>query len=512
MVKTTLIVKDYRHFMPKGRGEGRLLPVKKHKKPLLLLGMLFYPLLSLIPEEKEVHLSINIAKAKDYQRPQELLERDREAGITFPFHPGLEIFTNLDAVKIYIFDTEAGRSPYENSAISPGRLRIRMEKPGYEAVTFWAEVLEDARTSIYVEYPQKDSAPLPREQELSRGPWRAGYRAINPEDAPFYRCIARYEEENGPPVDGIIRGKGGEVVSLSSLKLQDGQIFIWDGKDASGRDVPEGEYRFNSGGDGEGAFSCPLKVDRGFSRRRGSYFSGISGLVLVPGASVLFPGSYELASGLILERVKSSGAASMNLPFSFLFRISPLKRWEAAFQTELAFITEKSIPSLKLNTSQKFMLVKGQAFLLTAAVRGSWLCGVNDFKEKQGRSLLRDPGGFSLHLPMEYRFRSWVFLLDPDFLFALQPVGDGAVGGGGFDMAGGLRWGLSREGRVFSAGLSSALFFPSLRNSDFLMQLALEGSYCPPYTALYITAFIMAQSSRTGNNAWAYGLNVGFLF
>ncbi len=478
------------------------------KKPFLLIWFLFFPLLLLSAREEEegpkVH--ITIAKARNYQRPVELLDKDRQSGLTFPFHPGIEILTNLDSVKVFIFDMEAGRTPYENSGISPGRLRIKLEKPGYEDLTFWADVLQDSRTSIHVEYGKQTLSPLPDENRLPEQSSAATYSRINPSDPLYYRSIAEFGPEESPPKHITIKKGPKALLALSPRNKGSRIIFSWDGRDALNQDIPSGEYGFRLGKQ-----TFPLKRDRNFSRRQGAYFSGVSGLVLVPRASMLFPGSYELASGVLLERMRRLEEGSINLPFSFLFRISPLKGWEAAIHSELAFITESNTPSFKLNTSQKVMLVKRFPFQCSAIFRGTWHSAVNDFQEKLKTSVMRDPAGFSLHLPLQYNLKTWIFYLDPEYLFSLKAL-EKAGKSSSWDMDGALRWGIAYEGGSFSTALSSALFFPSLRKSAPLMQLALEGSYFPKYTALYITAFVMEQHSRIQKDFMAWGLNIGFIF
>ncbi len=453
-------------------------------------------------------ISIEIRGPLEYSRPARLQEEDADKNRTFRFKPGLEIITDVEYVKVLIRDEEKGRTPYESSSVPSGYLRITLEKPGYEELSFWVNVHPDKRTTVTIGYNDKSSRPSHTMESGIPLKSRQLYGEINPDDPSYYQQLYFMTEEDLDEVESILISRAGQsLVSLKPLTSPGGIVFQWDGKDAAGDEMPEGDYSLQFRGRGQHDF----RINRNYSRRPLSYYSGFSGLALVPAAANLFPGAFQFGTSFAIDRVYEDDSHSYNLPFSFYFRLSPVKRWEAAAEVETSFINEYTRPSLRINSSHKFSLLTDTSVRLSLGLRGSYKSAISDFNELQGGTLIRDPGGFSFFIPLQLRHRLWDLYFSPEFLYSVRTLGT-VSGDDEYDMTAVLRWGLSYGTEQFSAGLSSSLYLPSFREAQPVIQGALEVSYYFPESPMYMSLFgIYQKVFDDEDRSNSFGFNLGFL-
>jgi len=477
------------------------------KKKLLALPLILFCLNVYAQNEQEPRLDVIIKKTLDYERPARLLEEDNKKGILFRFTPGLEIITDIDAVKVYIFDSESGRTPYENNDINSGYVRIKLEKPGFQDFSFWVNIKENYRTTVYVFYNEHNQAgssdskvPAERKSVLL-------YHEINPDDPEYYRQLYFMNSADSESFESsaIMQDDSGSILTLSPHPVQGGNVFIWDGTDAQGHDVSDGEYGFRLYGEQD----YKIRLDRKYSRQALNYFSGYSGMALVPAARVLFKKGFQFGSTFSIESLYN--ANDYNLPFSFFMRLSPLKRWEAGLEAETAFITESGRPSLRVNTSQKVFLFDIDSVQVSMGMRGSYKSAINDFSDKIDENIIRDPSGVSLFIPLQYTIEGWDFLGSPEIYYTLQPLSSN-IESENYDFTAALRWGVMHSsGKLFSAGLSSVLFFPSYRGNPVSMQAGVEGTFYVPTTPLYLNFYGILQKVRGHGDGTILGINMGFV-
>ena len=334
------------------------------------------------------------------------------------------------------------------------------------------------------------------------------YEEINPEDPSYYQHLYFMTESDLNDVDSIVISRAGQsLVSLQPLAYPTGIIFQWNGLDATGDSMPDGDYNLQF----KPVQQFDFKLNRNYSRRPLSYFSGFSGLTLVPAAVNLFPGAFQFGSIFAVDRVWEDDSHSYNLPFSFYFRLSPVRRWEAAAEIETAFINEYTRPSIRINTSHKVFLLDDSLIKLSVGLRGSYKSAISDFEEIQGGTLIRDPGGLSLFVPLQFRHQLWDFYLSPEILYSVRELGT-VSDDDSSDTTAVLRWGVSYGTELFSASLSSSLYLPSFGGSDPILQGAIEGSYYFPDSPMYMSLFgIYQRGFNDDDRSNSFGINLGFL-
>ncbi|MBF9017672.1 MULTISPECIES: PEGA domain-containing protein [unclassified Oceanispirochaeta] len=464
-------------------------------------------------ENKTPVVDIQLRKKLDYERPPRLQEEDIREGKSFQFVSGLEIITDIEYVKIYIFDVENGRTPFESNDITNGYIRVKLEKPGYRDFSFWVNVKEDYRTTAHVYYEEKPRSSVsgtPVDNTIPERDSHPLYLSFNPGDPAYYRQIFLLNSEDSDShYTAILKSKESEkIFSLVPEGTRYPFIFTWDGKDVLGEKQKDGIYslQMNPGQ------TYKVELNRMYSRKAANYFTGTAGLVLVPTAQILFPGGFQFGSSFSIDRNPDGGTSGgYSLPFSFFLRFSPLKRWESSFEAEVAFINESGEPSLRLNSSQKAYIYGNDLFQLSLGLRGSYKGAINDLKQNVQNSLIRDPSGFSFFIPMQFELSNWDFMISPEFLYTLNSQASADISDS-FDILGVMRWGVSYSNAIFGAAFSSALYLPSYNGNKMVMQVGVEGSFYIPGTPMYINLFAVDQTVKEGRERYSIGLNLGFLF
>jgi PEGA domain len=481
---------------------------------ILISTMLLISTATIFSQENETPaIAIQLRKNLDYERPPRLEEEDIKNGDSFQFVSGLEIITDIEYVKVYLFDVETGRTPFENNEVANGYIRVKLEKSGYRDFSFWVNVKEDYRTTVHVYYEDKPTAAVSTTPAVNQLPERDSqpmYLSFNPGDPAYYRQLfIMNSKDSESHYSAILKNEKTEkIYSLVPESSQHPFVFSWNGKNALDEKQDDGAYSLQMN-PGE---KYKVEINRLYSRKATNYYSGTAGLLLVPTAQILFPGGFQFGSVFSIERNKGNlNSGDYSLPFSFFFRFSPLKRWEASFETEVAFINESGEPSLRLNSSHKAFIYGNDLFMLSLGLRGSYKGAINDLKQNVQNSLIRDPSGFSFFIPMQFDVKNWDFMFSPEFMYSLSSTASADVTNS-FDITAALKWGVSYSNDLFGAAFSSALYLPSYNGNKMIMQVGVEGSFYIPATPMYVDIFAMDQRIDEGLEAFAIGMNLGFLF
>ncbi|QEN07494.1 PEGA domain-containing protein [Oceanispirochaeta crateris] len=477
-----------------------------------LLLMLFLPTILFSQSKAQPVVQIQMRKILEYERPARLIEEDKKNSESFQFVSGLEIVTDVEYMRVFLFDDEVGRTPYENNRVQNGSLRIKLKKTGYEDLTLWVTVRENYRTTVTVSYIQSAESESLSVRNGNDDRSKQLFKIINPEDPGYYRqlyymnpfdflnhklAVMAYEDSK-------------EIMILNpDLSVAEGAQFSWDGLDGKDQPVLDGEYLLKLTSDDE-RNSFSVGIDREYSRRSSNYFSGFTGLALVPFARTLFQGDFQFGSTISLDK-EEIGDSLYNLPFSFFIRTSPLKRWEAAFEAETAFVTEDNQPYLTLNSSQKVYIYGSYPFQVSLGMRGTYRSRINNLSDSVSSSFIKNPSGGSFYIPFQYRKQNWDFFVSPEIMFTLKSISDD-VSQNENDILTVLRWGISyTPDLLFSVGISSALYLPSINGSKPVMQAGLEGTYYIKNTPMYLNIYSIMQKVNEGDRGRSMGLNLGFL-
>ena len=458
-------------------------------------------------------VTITTAERDDYSRHPRLEEEDLQQGRTFLFSPGLEILTDIEYVEVFLSDRAMGRTPFEEDGIDIGYYRIKLVKTGREDLVVWANIKEDCRTTIDVRYLPETVAE--DDKTDSREIIHSGsvYKDINPDD-PFYFNRIQFNKTLFPEGEADLILTDAENYPLITLSPQTPSspddrdyLYYWEGNDIDGNPVPDGEYSLYAVSNFE--LNTSFQLDRRFSRKAGSYFSGYSGLSLVPTAQPLFPGSLQVGSRMGGNLSLSDSSESYKLPFSFFIRYSPLKRWETAFSAEVSVDEDESTPEVSVNTSQKILLGSNGPVLFSLNGRFSLRGAINDFSDTSTNRIVSDPAGGSLAFPVQLKVHLWDFYFAPELQYSFEPVLASSNSGG--DLTGAVRWGVSYSDRFFNAGFSSALYSGSMKGLPVFVQNAADVMLYLPRSPLYFHFNVIYQEIHEGSEEISLGLGFGFL-
>ncbi|OQY33876.1 MAG: hypothetical protein B6241_06590 [Spirochaetaceae bacterium 4572_59] len=480
-------------------------------KNILFCLYIFLISFSLFSQSEDPRVEIKIRDEDEYSRHARLEEEDLKRGYSPDFEQGLEIISDMDSAVIYIAENEIDKTPYENNKISIGYYRIRLEKTGQEDITFWINVKKNKRTTVFVQYLPTLSLEAKQEAKVAVIRQGQAYGSINPEDPYYYIRILfsknLFMDDNADLI--ITDSENLPLITLSPVKtLGDTNVYYWEGMDIDGNKTYKGEYSLYSVADF--SLNSSFQVDYRYSRKPASYFSGFSGLSLVPSAQPLFAGSFQFGSFISSNFDLEDSEDSSDLPFSFFFRFSPLPRWESAFDFELTVNSDSSTPAIKINTSQKVLISGDGPFLFSINGRFAYRADINDFSEYVYPRMIRDPAGASLAFPVQFKVDLWDFYMAPESLYSFEPLYSGD-GHGGADFTAVIRWGISYSNRIFHAGFSSALYLPSLQGTPIIMQSALDMSLNFKDSPFYLNGNIIYQEINDRTKNLTIGMGIGFL-
>ncbi len=455
-------------------------------------------------------IDIKIQTQEEYSRLPRLEEEDLYNKAKAVFSQGLEIVCDIEGVRVFISDSERGTTPYENNDIPIGHYRIKLAKSGREDLVFWVNINKGKRTTVSIQYVPAETEHSESKPDLIIRNGTA-YKWLNPSDPLYYRRILFSKQLfTDDRTDLILTdSENTPLITLSPEKESDNNfIYYWSGQDIDGNPVNDGLYALYSVSDF--AQNSRFYTDQRFSRKAANYFSGFSGLCLVPSAQPIFQNSFQFGSFISKEMNLTDSDQPSNLPFSFFLRFSPVSRWESAFEGEVSIHPDNSIPLIKLNTSQKVLITGNGPFLFSLNGRFSYRADINDFEELVYNNIIRDPAGASLAFPVQFKVNLWDFYIAPEAIYSFKPVLPD-MGKEKQDFMGTARWGVSYTDRYFQAGFSSALHSGSVRGTPIVMQSALECTLFLPRSPLYLNGYLVYQEIREGEENTAIGLGLGFL-
>ena len=445
---------------------------------------------------------------EEYTRSPLFLGSD-ETGSDFEFTRGLEILTDIPKVKVYISDKEAGRTPFEDSELPLGYYRIRLEKPGYRDLEVRVLINQNKRTILKVNYNEEITEET---EDKNKYFFREGafYSSFNPDDPLFFTRIhfSRDLFTNIKPDIVVIDNENYPLITLNPSREEEGfYTYYWDGLDIEGNAVSEGNYQIYSVENYE--ISSPFSIKRGYTRKAASSFSGFSGLSLVSAAQLIFPGSFQFGSFFSGDSWNNGDENSVNIPFSFFLRFSPLGGWESSMNLEVSMQSDDSIPLVKASTSQKVQIYSQIPFMIALDSRFSYRSDINDLNEVVYNHMVRDPAGASLAIPVQFKVDLWDIYLSPEFLYSFAPLTPESSLED--DFTGVFRWGVSYTDRYFQAAYSNALYSLSYRENPIIVQTAIDLNFFLPGSPLYILMNMVYQKTHNTSNTLSFGTGIGFL-
>lgn len=144
---------------------------KIFKKLTFLFLCVLGPLLPLYSARADQFNAPEVLKARDplillyersnYVRSAQMKDYDATQGKVFTtFQPGLEIFSDIKGIDVYLFDQKIGTTPLELNDLAPNFYHIRLEIAHYKTMDFWAKVEAGKRTSIYANPKKKKGSAI----------------------------------------------------------------------------------------------------------------------------------------------------------------------------------------------------------------------------------------------------------------------------------------------------------------------------------------------------------------
>jgi len=498
-------------------------------------------------------IQIDKYESWNYIRHPRMEERDYLRQSIFEFQPGLEIITELDGAKILLSGEEVGRTPWEQSNLEPGLYRVRLMLRGLELSEFSVTVHNDRRTVVTVAIGEPrgtlvlrgmpSEAKVEIDEELYVGKEisvRAGKRRLRITAFGWETSESAIEIPPGGRVEWHYNGTQkafelGELgvvpkslppndrrgFKISWLASSSGRIELrilnphnrlisemqvrisaargsvyWRPIGENGSTPVDGIYRIIASDiskDNSSSIStASLIIDSRFQRKARLMLNTLPGLLYAPGASMLPPGIWQIATGIGVNI--GNPIASSEFPVTVGFRISPGSRWElgARFGVEVRNPFDSTSIHSSLSGSWRINPTPG-LFEINLAMLLSHDGLVSEFdRMPRTNSTLILPG---LHLitPMEISLGRWNLILSP--IVSLTFIG---LDKENWRLASPVRTvqslslGAYYEGEKFLVGFSTALRGPDFPRGfvDAALRSGLEGRFDLPGDASYLAVFV----------------------
>jgi len=497
-------------------------------------------------------IQIDKYESWNYIRHPRMEERDYLRQSIFEFQPGLEIITDLDDVKILLFGEEVGRTPWEQSNLEPGLYRVRLIFRGLELSEFSVTVHNDRRTVVSVgigeprgtlvlrDMPSEAKVEIDGESyvgneisvragkrrlRISAFGWETSESAI--EMPPGGRVEWRYDgtqeafEIGGleiapkslPPSDrrgfkiSWLASSSGRIelkilnpynrlISEMPVRISAARGSVYWRPIGEDDSAPEdGAYRVIASDIGKDSSNrvlmTSLIIDSRFQRKARLMLNTLPGLLYAPGASMLPPGIWQIATGIganIGNSITSSG-----FPVTVGFRISPGSRWElgAKFGVEARSPFDNTSVHSSLSGSWRINPRPG-LFKINLALLLSHDGLLSRFDRIPRTSFAMILPGLHLITPMELSLGRWNLVLSP--IISITFIGSDKEN---WRLASPVRTlqslslGAYYEGERFLVGVSTALRGPDFPRGlvDFALQSGLEGRFDLLGDASYLAVF-----------------------
>ena len=539
-----------------------------HRQYLLLVAFVLSGVLG-AQESLDERLKIQDFEKEEYRRTPRMEEEDRLRGRDFKFSPGLEIIADVDDVEVLLFEEEAGYTPWERDITTPGAYRVELKRSGYAPLTFWITLRGDRRVVVHVTM-EKGLAKLHLKNLPPQARVYVDHQSVelsSPLALPVGRRNIRVEAfgwtseevvllfQEGEEKEWVYPGHTAEFqAELSRVRLHEaspssprlftipwratgkgqGQLHIYtDGRireslpiqleESKGRiqwrdDAQEAPrvYRFVldvTGQDGSHQQSdTEVKRDGRFFSVPRHIVGGIPGYYALPGATLLPAKSWQISSGVMLQRAYGKSSFTPSIPTHLSMRVSPAQGWEVdtAFRVVIRDPFDETGIGFDLGVSWR--MTPTGPFAVNAALGfnyDSLLMNYSQMVDVVSRPILP---GILLTIPSEWRFGPLIIgfspgmqltFLDDDFEQFTLPA----------HVTLSTAIGIHVEFTRITAGISAAYRSSGLGGSELPASLHTGGSLSlrlpgeQAYLALEGGAELMSPHPR-----WQVGMDIGTVF
>lgn len=399
----------------------------------------------------------------------------------------LDVRTTPPGAQVIVGESTLSEFPAE---LPTGVYRIRIRSFGFRDVVRRVVIEERRTTRVEV-----DLEPAPFEITS----FSVGRSRFNPQNPGSVGTTTVAFEVTAPGSGDIeVRGPEGELLLREPLEEFRSweQEFIWDGRDSFGAPLPRGTYTialFASGPSGEGdrevraSRAAEVLIDPAVISRFRSLFSGSSGLLYLPMAEPVGPGTAQVATEGFLY---NSSGDKWYAPFVFAarFALGPPVELSLSLAPLLSSRSEESRAGVTAAVSWRYAALPGR-FASGLALRGSLDTPVGG--SFGGRDERTAPSGIALQHPVTLYLGSFFLGVTPEVHLGIDPVSyDFEPAGGDPALWGYLRAGVGYDGEYLSLGISGALRSePFSEELDRLEPVALgaEARLRVPQTPLYLS-------------------------
>jgi hypothetical protein len=493
-----------------------------------------------------------------------------------PVTQGLQIVTEPDNAEVYLNGAFQGRTPLVIADLDQGTYRLTIRKSGYYDIDTWIDFpgsymlfqtplvritgfLEISLSPPEASVTVGGNAVSPGVLELPTGPYMVVARAFGYGDygervsiaekaltklditlspAPFsfsslYSAKSTFSPDNPGTLgtvelDFVVTGPGtGEATVLDSNSLAVfhdtlpefttwNYRYLWGLRDSSGRDLPDGEYRFILSGIGKDSTKdrkgISIRIDRGARESYQSQWSGSAGLLYAPSAEVFPDGSFQ---------VSFLGAASLlDSPITAPLQISGRLGIGGVLELdgEAAVILTTGSSPFSFGVAARYPLLKaerpfGFSAAMEAKAAAQWEPAVGIFTT----DVFSNFTGLEVSFPMQAVLGPLSILADAGLIASFWQPDDPAIPPQpGFVSWLYLRGGILLNFRELSGGLSIAahtLPLPGgIASIGLPFQAGLELHWLIPGTHVAISAALLGDVRDGADYSLSGGGGLGFIY
>lgn len=351
----------------------------------------------------------------------------------------LRVSTNVQNARL----STSGRvfSPNQELELPIGRYTIEARAFGYETESFTVEILEKQTTRL--------------ELEMTAVPFRVisievPRNSFSPRDSGIYsRMTARVEvSAPGSAVYEIRNNSGQRIHGPQNISFnQRRSNFTWDGRDRSGRILPDGSYLMSFEAEDGSRFEQLINIDSSVSMRYRSMFSSAAGTLLAPLPGHL-PAFSAQAGFLMLSHRESAGSIT---PISGSFSFAPSQGQEIhAAVSGVSFRSTgedaQFLPSVSIALSQLLTGAANQPISTALQLRAS-------YRHEHGADFFAADSGAGLAFPVSFSYGAFTLGLSPEI----------AMNGFNADSF----WAYGRAALLADAGSVTAAISAAVRTTAF---------------------------------------------
>lgn len=394
-----------------------------------------------------------------------------------------------------------------------GDRTLRVERFGYTGVSMAVTIRENETTSVTADL---EPAAFDLTNLASDRP------AFNPDSAAIAATLGFSFRASGPGHAALVltdaRGlllRRWDYPALTTWN----QSAAWNGLSVDGVALPDGPYDLTlTGGVAPGVETVKKKlsvrIDRSLVDKDRSTLGPAAGLLWVPTAEVLSPGTLQVS-------VLGLGHAQpplLHVPLSTAVRFSPAQDWEVFGQASFRLWSDPY-----LNSGYATFSVKQRLETARAGFRAAWLVGATAGSWLEGASgvpptdFLTTYPALRASLPVSWSWGRWTLMLAPEVDASYWSPSTAYEAAGPDE---GLRlWAYGRAGLAFDPGPFSLAVSGAARTRTFdrgagflaPAQLGFEARWPLPSTPVTLTGYASVSAYSTDDYAWYGGLGVSLL-